>query len=212
MEEVFMIDTKKLIEKKKSLHLTFDELSNRSNIPKRTLEDIFSGRTQNPRIDTLKAIERALAVKEDENDLYLSTNDKKSSAFPEISKSLRKENGLSQVQLAEALNVSKACISMIEIGKNDPTANTLLKYADFFQCSTDYLLGREDDLGNITIHTEKPAPLPQDEQTLLNNFRKLPEDLRHRAAVYMQNLADAAEEESFNFHGGKNYGNKTKTL
>lgn len=57
-----MIDTKKLIEKKKSLHLTFDELSNRSNIPKRTLEDIFSGRTQNPRIDTLKAIERALAV------------------------------------------------------------------------------------------------------------------------------------------------------
>ena len=176
------------------------------------MEDIFSGRTQNPRIDTLKAIERALAVKEDENDLYLSTNDKKSSAFPEISKSLRKENGLSQVQLAEALNVSKACISMIEIGKNDPTANTLLKYADFFQCSTDYLLGREDDLGNITIHTEKPAPLPQDEQTLLNNFRKLPEDLRHRAAVYMQNLADAAEEESFNFHGGKNYGNKTKTL
>ena len=52
--------------------------------------------------------------------------------FSEISKSLRKENGLSQVQLAEALNVSKACISMIEIGKNDPTANTLLKYADFF--------------------------------------------------------------------------------
>ena len=93
--------------------------------------------------------------------------------FSEISKSLRKEKGLSQVQLAEALNVSKACISMIEIGKNDPTANTLLKYADFFQCSTDYLLGREDDFGNITIHTEKPALLPQDEQKLLDTYRKL---------------------------------------
>lgn len=71
--------------------------------------------------------------------------------FSNTSKTLRKEKGLSQVQLAEALNISKACISMIEIGKNEPTANTLLKYADFFQCSTDYLLGREDDLGNITI-------------------------------------------------------------
>lgn len=118
--------------------------------------------------------------------------------FSETSKALRKEKGLSQVQLAEALKVSKACISMIEIGKNEPTANTLLKYADFFQCTTDYLLGREDDFGNVVVQTEKPAPLPQDEQTLLNNFRKLPEDLRHRAAVYMQNLADAAEEESFN--------------
>lgn len=93
--------------------------------------------------------------------------------FSEISKSLRKERGLSQAQLAEALNVSKACISMIEIGKNDPTANTLLKYADFFQCSTDYLLGREDDFGNITIKTEKPAPLPQDELHLLEVYQKL---------------------------------------
>ena len=76
--------------------------------------------------------------------------------FSNTSKTLRKEKGLSQVQLAEALNISKACISMIEIGKNEPTANTLLKYADFFQCSTDYLLGREDDFGNITIQTEKP--------------------------------------------------------
>ena len=76
-----MIDTKKLIEKKKSLHLTFDELSNRSNIPKRTLEDIFSGRTQNPRIDTLKAIERALAVKEDEVVLLYHDIPKKSIVF-----------------------------------------------------------------------------------------------------------------------------------
>ena len=48
--------------------------------------------------------------------------------FSNTSKTLRKEKGLSQVQLAEALNISKACISMIEIGKNEPTANTLLKY------------------------------------------------------------------------------------
>ena len=132
--------------------------------------------------------------------------------IPNILKDLRKNQNLTQFQLSQALKIGQATIAGYENGSREPHINSLIAYANFFECSVDYLLGREDDLGNITIHTEKPAPLPQDEQTLLNNFRKLPEDLRHRAAVYMQNLADAAEEESFNFHGGKNYGNKTKTL
>lgn len=45
--------------------------------------------------------------------------------FSEISKALRKEKGLSQAQLAEALKVSNGCIGMIEIGKNEPTANNI---------------------------------------------------------------------------------------
>lgn len=105
--------------------------------------------------------------------------------FSEISKQLRKEKGLSQIQLATALNISKACISMIEIGKNEPTANTLIKYANFFECSTDYLLGREDDFGNITVQAESSAPvLSAEERELLENFRAV--DLRNkdRISVY----------------------------
>ena len=102
-------------------------------------------------------------------------------SFAEISKFLRKEKNISQMQLANALNLSNGCIAMIEIGKNEPTANTLLKYADFFQCSTDYLLGREDDFGNITIHTEKPAPLPPDTQELVNIYQAL--SPAHRAQI-----------------------------
>ena len=101
--------------------------------------------------------------------------------FSETSKDLRKEKGLSQVQLAKALKVSNGCIAMIETGKNEPTANTLLKYADFFQCTTDYLLGREDDFGNVVVQTEKPAPLPQDEQELLNIYQAL--SPAHRAQI-----------------------------
>ncbi len=104
--------------------------------------------------------------------------------FCELSKQLRKEKGLSQVKLAEALKVSKACVAMIEIGKNEPTANTLIRYADFFECSTDYLLGREDDLGNVTIKIEKPAPLPQDEQKLLDTYRKLDTFNKMRVSSY----------------------------
>lgn len=91
-------------------------------------------------------------------------------------KELRTEHNLTQKELADALKVSKACISMIEIGKNDPTANTLLKYADFFQCSTDYLLGREDNRGVIHIYpqTDKLDSLSADEQKLIDLIRKNP--------------------------------------
>ena len=47
---------------KKEKKLTFDALAEKSNIPKRTLEDIFSGRTVEPRITTVEAIERALGL------------------------------------------------------------------------------------------------------------------------------------------------------
>ena len=110
--------------------------------------------------------------------------------FSETSRALRKEKGLSQVQLAEALKVSKACISMIEIGKNEPTANTLLKYADFFQCTTDYLLGREDDFGNVVVQTEKPAPLPRDEQEMLQIYQSLSPAHRSQVLEYARYFAE----------------------
>ena len=50
---------------KKAQRMTLDELSARSGIAKRTLEDIFRGKTQNPRIDTMQAIERALGLSAD---------------------------------------------------------------------------------------------------------------------------------------------------
>ena len=103
--------------------------------------------------------------------------------FSERSKTLRKEKGLSQIELAKALNISKACISMIEIGKNEPTAVTLERYADFFEVSTDYLLGREDDFG--VIHA--PAPeLTQEEKRLLEVFRKLNTKNRMHALAYAE--------------------------
>ena len=89
---------------------------------------------------------------------------------------------------------------MIEIGKNEPTANTLLKYADFFQCSTDYLLGREDDLGNITIKTEKPAEntfdgLSAREKKLIEQFRFLKEGYKVLAEKQLKMIVDYQKEE-----------------
>ncbi len=104
--------------------------------------------------------------------------------FAEISKMLRKSMNLSQETLAKKLDVSKACISMIEIGKNEPTANTLLRYADFFQCSTDFLLGREDDFGNVQLPPSTQPPLSMDEQRLLLTYRTLSNENKMRVAAY----------------------------
>lgn len=56
------MDLEKWKKMKKEKKLTFDALAEKSNIPKRTLEDIFSGRTVEPRITTVEAIERALGL------------------------------------------------------------------------------------------------------------------------------------------------------
>lgn len=49
------------IEKKRK-KITLQQISDISGIPKRTVDDIFSGHTKNPRVDTVQAIERALGL------------------------------------------------------------------------------------------------------------------------------------------------------
>lgn len=46
----------------KANKITYEQLSERSGIPLNTLKNIFSGRTPNPRIDTMQAIEAALGL------------------------------------------------------------------------------------------------------------------------------------------------------
>ena len=58
-------------------------------------------------------------------------------------KRLRLQCGLSQVDLANKLNVSKQCVSNWENDNVLPSISMLLELADFFGVSTDYLLGRE---------------------------------------------------------------------
>lgn len=46
----------------KANKITYEQLSEKSGIPLNTLKNIFSGRTPNPRIDTIQAIMRALEL------------------------------------------------------------------------------------------------------------------------------------------------------
>lgn len=59
-------------------------------------------------------------------------------------KLLRTENGESLEKIAKYLNVTIQTISNYENEKRDMTPDTILKLADYFGVSTDYLLGKSD--------------------------------------------------------------------
>jgi len=54
----------------------------------------------------------------------------------------RKIKGLSQEQIAYLLKIRQATYSGYESGKHQPSLDILIKLADTFETSTDYLLGR----------------------------------------------------------------------
>ena len=91
-------------------------------------------------------------------------------------KTLREESGKTQAQIAEILQISRQVYANYENEINQPSPQMLITMADYFQCSIDYLLGRSDDFGNITI---LPDYLQEDnfsaeERTLVKEFRSLP--------------------------------------
>ena len=54
---------------------------------------------------------------------------------------LRNSNNLSQAELAKKLNISRSSIGMFESNARTPTTDTLVRYAQFFNVSIDYLMG-----------------------------------------------------------------------
>lgn len=64
--------------------------------------------------------------------------------FAEQLMSLRIENNLSRAQLSEKLNVSVRLISYWENGQRECDFDMLVKIAELFSVTLDYLLGRTD--------------------------------------------------------------------
>lgn len=64
--------------------------------------------------------------------------------FPYRLKELREEKGLTQEELALMLGLKRQSISNYENGGRQPDYNTLIKIADFFGVTVDYLVGHSD--------------------------------------------------------------------
>lgn len=64
--------------------------------------------------------------------------------FNDRLRALRKENGLTQVQAAEKLSIAYRNYQRLEADGNTPNFSSLVRIADLFQVSMDYLAGRTD--------------------------------------------------------------------
>ncbi len=81
---------------------------------------------------------------------------------------LMKNNNIKQQQLSEAVGVSQGNVSDWKSGRSSPSIEVLPKIAEFFNVSTDYLLGLDDVLNRNTS-------LSDDIQELIDLYNSLPE-------------------------------------
>jgi len=93
------------------------------------------------------------------------------SKFPSRLRELREEKELLSKDFAKIMNVEPATITNWEKGNRFPKDDVLIKIADYFDCSIDYLLGRTDDplskiysgkLHNQTIEIEIDKGYPHE--------------------------------------------------
>lgn len=57
---------------------------------------------------------------------------------------LRKEKNLRQEDAAAELEISMSAYCRYELGSREPTASVIVRMADYYDVSADYLLGRSD--------------------------------------------------------------------
>lgn len=61
-------------------------------------------------------------------------------------RNLREDKDLTQKQIGQLLNMSQTGYNQYEIGKNDIPTKILIQLADFYNTSTDYLLGLTNEI------------------------------------------------------------------
>ncbi len=115
--------------------------------------------------------------------------------FAKIAKSLREETGLSQQKLADKLGISSSGIAHLELSESEPKSSTLIAYSKYFDVSTDYLLGLEDDFGtrtsapmSFTVPTSNE--LTTKEKALLQAFNNLLPETQDFILRTTQSLSD----------------------
>lgn len=112
-----------------------------------------------------------------------------------VFKKLRKEKGLTQTELASILNIDQTTVSKWELGKALPETTMLIKLSEFYDVSSDYLLGKStyyypDNVKNRILDDAtdfiQASPI---EKQLLFDFRKLVPEMQNYVTGIVHNLA-----------------------
>lgn len=86
-------------------------------------------------------------------------------------KKLRKQHNLSQQKLADILHISQQSVYKYENDITSPDLETLIKMADYFNTSVDYIIG--NSIVSHKIENVTDTMLNDDELTLIHKYRSL---------------------------------------
>ena len=88
----------------------------------------------------------------------------------------RENANLSQKYVAITLGISSPSVANWERGKTNPTKENIVRLADLYGVSVDYLLGRTDDVNGIADDEVSSPLLSEDEMVLLERYRALSDE------------------------------------
>lgn len=113
----------------------------------------------------------------------------------ETIKNLRIASGKTQQQVADACGIKQGVYTNWETGRYAPNAENLARLADCFDCTVDYIIGRETEEGSVII--SHGIELSNDEQEFLKLYRQLPNTQRFAALVIGKGVGCDDQDQSF---------------
>ncbi|UZQ51626.1 helix-turn-helix domain-containing protein [Clostridium kluyveri] len=111
-----------------------------------------------------------------------------------IIRQLRKENDITQANLAKAVGVTTSSIGMYETGVRKPSYEVIVKLANYFNVTTDYLLENKESKNTINIKKEFNPKLSIKEQERLD---KQAEKLIDELTVSLSQNKDHLNDEDY---------------
>lgn len=103
-------------------------------------------------------------------------------------KFLRKQQNLTAQQVADNCEISLGVYKKYESGERGVGVPALIKIADFYHVTTDYLLGREPATDPFDM-----LQLPEDQKSVMERFASFPDDVRAIILDAIKELAEAAK-------------------
>lgn len=103
-------------------------------------------------------------------------------------KQVRNSKGYLQNKVAMDLNITQETVSSYETGRVLPSSDMLIKLADYYHTSIDYLLCRTNY--DMPIDTIKPNNISDKDFIILNKINKLSNNEKLKVEGYIDGLTD----------------------
>lgn len=116
-------------------------------------------------------------------------------AFSDNIRYLRKEKGITQGELAKALNVRNTTVSAWETAVSEPNIDTLIELCKFFEVSLASLVGVDTEINPTTkLDVAHQLQISDKDRELIKKLHRLPNTLQIQAYAYIEGYVSAIKD------------------